>query len=62
MASGSNIRKSARNLMATLRAGGKSPHARLSAGGKLTATSSFGVSMINSTSNSSLKRSGVKLK
>jgi hypothetical protein len=62
MASGGNIKKAARTLRATLRAGGKSPHARMSKGGKLTATSNFGLAMINSSSNASLKRSGAKMR
>ena len=61
MASGGNIRKSAQTMMAQIRQGKSGTHHRISAGGKLTAKSAFGAAMVNSVSNSSLKRSGVKL-
>jgi 1-deoxy-D-xylulose 5-phosphate reductoisomerase len=61
MASGGNIRKSARTMLAQIRQGKSGAHHRISAGGKLTAKSAFGVSMVNSVSNASLKNAGVKL-
>jgi len=61
MASGGNIRKSATTMLAGIRQGKSGTHYRISAVGKLTAKSSFGVAMVNSVSNASLKRAGVKL-
>jgi len=60
MASGNNVRKSSREMMVSVRSGKNGEHFRISAGGKLTATSTFGTKMINKVSDAALKKAGVR--